>query len=129
MDFNREDRNYKDEFNTYWLPKISDKFGNIDNDKVARELFDYNTLYMTVSEIYHFLTNGQDSNPFLTMTGFMRYYHQIVEEMICVHNEALAQEFAIHILKDPKGERELGHNECLKDIINHLMERSNVRES
>ena len=124
MNLNPDDRNYKDEYNTYWLPKISDEFGNIAPDKVARELFDYNTMYITVSEVYNFLTDGQCHDPFLTLTGFMHYYTRIVQELLCVHNEALAEEIALHVLKEPKGERELGHNDCLRDIIIHLKEAS-----
>lgn len=55
---------YMDTFEQFWESLVTDEDGNLDRDKVARELSDYDTLLRSATRVYFHATGGVVSKPF-----------------------------------------------------------------
>lgn len=54
---------YVKTYHDYWQELVEDKNGNLDKDKVMRELHDYHTLIEQVPKVYEYVTGGATANP------------------------------------------------------------------
>lgn len=70
-------------FEEFWREQVTDESGNLDLDKVARELHDYRTVISEVAKAYDELTGGRLSKPNTAA-------HHVVSEA----NEAAARYYA-----------------------------------
>lgn len=54
---------YMKVYNEFWKGLVTDEQGNLDLDKVARELYDYHIVMGEVGEVYEHVTGGRLSKP------------------------------------------------------------------
>jgi len=53
---------YMDSFNEFWRDLVTDEHGNLDEDKVARELFDYGVVMEEASTVFEELAGFSKPN-------------------------------------------------------------------
>jgi hypothetical protein len=88
-----ETPDYMVDFDRFWRPLVTDKYGALDVEKIARELGDYRVVMNEVSTVYDELTNGRFSKPNTASGYIIERAHEVETEdfadMLC---EAIADE-------------------------------------
>jgi len=119
---------YLEEFDVHWKPKLYDEYGYLDMNQLAKNLYDFNTLYQSVANVYYFITGGQISDPFTEADQVIFLFSEIICNLEKNIKKGLAEDLAMHFLQKPKTDYEKGQNDVLKDITSFLLEDNIIKE-
>lgn len=97
----RHDDDYIHDYKDFWADLVEDEQGNLDRDKVARELSDYHFVMGQVSQVYCWITNDRLSKPTYYARDVISVYEENVEQRI---NDAIDDFLSDYDIPDPRKE-------------------------
>lgn len=75
-------KDYEKTYNEFWKDLVEDEHGNLDKDKVMRELSDFSVMLDEVPKVYDHVTGGRISKPNTCASAVIAEHDNVMTDIV-----------------------------------------------